>query len=81
MVTMTYQSERKGIALSNSTLSHFDGSIARPSYGRCHVVPGLVHIGAGAFNRSHLAVYPDDLLANGSAALIHSSMRCGLQSF
>jgi mannitol 2-dehydrogenase len=27
------------------------------------MVPGLVHIGAGAFNRSHLAVYLDDLLA------------------
>ncbi len=60
---MTYQSERKGIALSNSTLSRLDASIARPSYDRSHMVPGLVHIGAGAFNRSHLAVYLDDLLA------------------
>ena len=60
---MTSQSERKDIALSNSTLSHLDASIARSSYDRSHMVPGLVHIGAGAFNRSHLAVYLDDLLA------------------
>lgn len=60
---MTYQSELKGIALSNATLRHLDASIARSSYDRSHMVPGLVHIGAGAFNRAHLAVYLDDLLA------------------
>jgi mannitol 2-dehydrogenase len=59
---MTYQRERKGIALCNSALPHLDASIVRPSYDRSHLVPGLVHIGAGAFNRSHLAVYLDDLL-------------------
>lgn len=56
------QSERRGIALRNSTLSQLPESIDRPSYDRRCLVPGLVHIGAGAFNRSHLAVYLDDLL-------------------
>jgi len=60
---MTYQSELKGIALSNATLSRLDASIVRSSYDRSQMVPRLVHIGAGAFNRSHLAVYLDDLLA------------------
>jgi mannitol 2-dehydrogenase len=59
---MTAQSQRKGIALRNSTLSQLPESIDRPLYDRRCLVPGLVHIGAGAFNRSHLAVYLDDLL-------------------
>lgn len=53
----------KGIALSNATLPRLDASIARPSYDRNRIAPRIVHIGAGAFNRSHLAVYLDDLLA------------------
>lgn len=53
---------RRNVALSNSTLAQLDDSIARPSYDRAHTLPRLVHIGAGAFNRSHLAVYLDDLL-------------------
>ena len=60
---MTSQRERTRIVLRNSTLSQLDASIARPSYDRRSIVPGLVHIGAGAFNRSHLAVYLDDLFA------------------
>ena len=51
-----------GVALSNSTLAQLDNSIGRPSYDRAQTIPRLVHIGAGAFNRSHLAVYLDDLL-------------------
>ena len=51
------------IALSDATLSRLASSIARPSYDRSRLEPRLVHIGAGAFNRSHLAVYLDDLLA------------------
>lgn len=54
---------RSNIALSNSTLAQLDNSIVRPSYDRALTMPRLVHIGAGAFNRSHLAVYLDDLLS------------------
>src|SRR5689334_2067285 len=53
---------RSNLALSNSMLAQLDDSIARPDYDRAQTVPRLVHIGAGAFNRSHLAVYLDDLL-------------------
>ena len=48
--------------LRDATLAHLPGIIARPNYDRSRTFPGLVHIGAGAFNRSHLAVYLDDLL-------------------
>jgi mannitol 2-dehydrogenase len=53
---------RSNLALSDSTLAQLDDSIGRPSYDRKQTMPRLVHIGAGAFNRSHLAVYLDDLL-------------------
>lgn len=54
---------RSHIALSNCSLAQLDDSIARPSYDRALTMPRLVHIGAGGFNRSHLAVYLDDLLS------------------
>jgi len=54
---------RSNVTLSNSTLAQLDSSIIRPSHDRTQIMPWLVHIGAGAFNRSHLAVYLDDLLA------------------
>ena len=53
---------RRNVALSNSILAQLDVSIGRPSYDRAKMMPRLVHIGAGGFNRSHLAVYLDDLL-------------------
>lgn len=53
---------RSNVALSNSALVQLDNSIERPSYDRAQTRPRLVHIGAGSFNRSHLAVYLDDLL-------------------
>jgi mannitol 2-dehydrogenase len=54
---------RNRVPLRNATLAQLDTSIVRPSYTRAQLMPRLVHIGAGAFNRSHLAVYLDDLLA------------------
>lgn len=36
-----------------------------PSYDRCKLTPGIVHIGLGNFHRAHLAVYMDDLFAMG----------------
>ena len=53
---------RSNVTLSNSILAQLDTSVVRPSYDRTQVMPRLVHIGAGGFNRSHLAVYLDDLL-------------------
>ncbi len=35
-----------------------------PNYDRAHIQTGIVHLGVGAFQRAHQAVYIDDLLAN-----------------
>jgi mannitol 2-dehydrogenase len=55
------------ILLRDSTLALLADVITRPRYDRSRTYPGLVHIGVGAFNRSHLAVYLDDLLARGES--------------
>ncbi len=53
------------IPLRNSTLNNLPADVARPCYERGLARPKLVHIGVGGFNRSHLAVYLDDLLNRG----------------
>ena len=55
------------VLLRNSTLSQLPAAVSRPVYDRSRTVPGLVHIGVGGFNRSHLAVYLDDLLTLGTS--------------
>ena len=54
-------------ALAEATLPRLDAAIARPLYDRSLLEASLVHIGAGSFNRSHLAVYLDDLLQQNPA--------------
>jgi mannitol 2-dehydrogenase len=49
--------------LRDATLPKLPEIIQCPSYDRSRTLPSLVHIGVGGFNRSHLAVYLDDLLA------------------
>ena len=51
--------------LRNSTLDCIPQQVARPRYDRSLTRPALAHIGVGGFNRSHLAVYLDDLLSSG----------------
>lgn len=53
--------------LRNQTLAQLPAAVARPLYDRSRTIPALVHIGVGGFNRSHLAVYLDDLLALGAS--------------
>ena len=53
--------------LSAELLSDLPSTVARPTYDRSTVTPGIVHLGLGAFCRSHLGVYTDDLLANGAS--------------
>lgn len=36
-----------------------------PAYDRSKLTPGIVHIGLGNFHRAHMAVYLDDLFAQG----------------
>ena len=51
--------------LCNATLARLPGSVARPSYDRGAVQPGIVHLGIGAFHRAHQAAYTDAVLAAG----------------
>lgn len=64
--------------LSSAALASLSPKIARPNYQRGNTRIGIVHIGAGAFNRAHQAVYIDDLLADEpdwaiSGVSLHSS--------
>ncbi|RWN59031.1 mannitol dehydrogenase family protein [Mesorhizobium sp.] len=51
--------------LSNSTRQALPASVAVPGYDRNRVVPGIVHLGVGAFHRAHQAAYVDDCLEAG----------------
>ncbi|TIN27505.1 MAG: mannitol dehydrogenase family protein [Mesorhizobium sp.] len=51
--------------LSSKTARTLPASIATPSYDRSRVVPGIVHLGVGAFHRAHQAAYVDDCLTAG----------------
>ncbi|MBS1800583.1 MAG: mannitol dehydrogenase family protein [Acidobacteria bacterium] len=50
------------MTLCTEHLSQFPQRVRVPTYNRVALVPGIVHFGVGGFNRSHLAVYLDDLL-------------------
>lgn len=64
---MPSDTDRGSLLLSESNLHRLAKSVLRPSYDRKRTVPALVHIGVGGFNRSHLAVYLDDLLELGES--------------
>src|SRR5438445_12617276 len=51
--------------LSNDTVQALAASILTPPYDRSRVVPGIVHLGVGAFHRAHQAAYVDDCLVAG----------------
>lgn len=53
--------------LRDSLLPQLGKEIERPGYDRARTRSGVVHIGVGGFNRSHLAVYLDDLLSRGES--------------
>lgn len=53
--------------LSTKTVRALPAPIATPAYDRSRVVPGIVHLGVGAFHRAHQAAYVDDCLAAGEA--------------
>ena len=40
-------------------------SVQLPAYDRASLRPGILHIGLGNFHRAHMAVYLDDLFAQG----------------
>lgn len=62
--------------LSNTTVNDLPSEVARPSYDRAAVTPGIVHLGVGAFHRAHQAVYTDDLLGRDPGwGIIAASLR------
>ena len=53
------------IRLSGATLNDLPETIARPTYERAALTPGIVHIGLGNFHRAHQAWYLHRLLQLG----------------
>ncbi|QND68083.1 mannitol dehydrogenase family protein [Mesorhizobium loti] len=51
--------------LSDASLQSLPERVTIPGYDRSRVVPGIVHLGVGAFHRAHQAAYVDDCLAAG----------------
>ena len=53
--------------LSNETLASLPEAIARPTYDRASLTPGIVHIGLGNFHRAHQSWYLHRLMQQGEA--------------
>ena len=53
------------IRLSDAALKDLPASIARPTYDRASLTPGIVHIGLGNFHRAHQSWYLHRLLQLG----------------
>jgi len=62
--------------LSTANLGALAPVIQQPTYNRAKVVPGIVHLGIGAFHRAHLAVYIEKLLPKTPQwAIVGASLR------
>ena len=55
------------IPLSEATLGGLPAEVARPTYDRSALTPGIVHFGVGGFHRAHEAMYLDALMNQGAA--------------
>jgi mannitol 2-dehydrogenase len=55
------------VRLSNAVLSHLPNDVLVPRYDRSKVTPGILHLGVGAFHRSHQALTIDTLISQGMA--------------
>src|SRR4051794_2695584 len=51
--------------LDPESLPLLPSAVSRPTYDRAQVRTGIVHVGVGAFHRSHQAMYIDRLLEQG----------------
>jgi fructuronate reductase len=51
--------------LSQATLEHLPRDVTRPTYDRGAVASGIVHLGIGAFQRAHQAMYTEAALNAG----------------
>ncbi|MEK1927565.1 MAG: mannitol dehydrogenase family protein, partial [Rhizobium giardinii] len=74
---MTDQLEAPAARLASSTLETLPADIARPAYARAQTMPGIVHLGLGAFHRAHQAVFVDDCLNDAETGwgIIGASLR------
>jgi fructuronate reductase len=63
--------------LAQATLGHLPADIARPRYDRAAVHTGIVHLGVGAFQRAHQAMYTEAALAAGDSrwGILGASLR------
>jgi fructuronate reductase len=48
--------------LNQNLLSQLPKDVALPQYDRSQLVPGIVHLGIGAFHRAHQAFYTEAVL-------------------
>jgi mannitol 2-dehydrogenase len=53
------------LKLSLTALESLPATVARPSYARDALTPGIVHFGVGNFHRAHMQVYLDRLMNAG----------------
>ena len=53
------------VNLSLATIGEINSSVARPSYQRADLSPGILHVGIGNFHRAHQAVYLHKLFEMG----------------
>src|SRR5882757_10572246 len=63
--------------LSNSTLDRLPHDVTRPGYDRGAVATGIVHLGIGAFQRAHQAMYTEATIAAGDRrwGIVGASLR------
>lgn len=63
--------------LTDSCLNDLPSQVARPRYDRSSVPSRIVHLGVGAFHRSHQAVYTDQLMQDGGPlwGIVGASLR------
>jgi fructuronate reductase len=65
------------VRLSAATLARLPADVARPRYDRGAVAAGIVHLGLGAFQRAHQAVYTEAALGAGDMrwGIVGASLR------
>src|SRR5436305_577351 len=63
--------------LSDATLGRLPRHVARPRYDRTAVTTGIVHLGIGAFQRAHQAMYTEAALNAGDLrwGIVGASLR------
>ena len=54
------------VKLSLANLDKLPAKVAKPTYDRAALTPGILHFGVGNFHRSHQAIYLDDLFNSGA---------------